>query len=119
MQAAEDRSACVDFESKAPGAGIMHKHNVFEGRLRPLQLKAFTNGKTKLRGSVGRRRAPAAGSVILLLMTAFAAPRAQSQTLKTLHNFAIQPGDGATPVAGLIMDSSGNLYGTTQSGGSS
>ncbi len=27
--------------------------------------------------------------------------------------------DGSTPVAGVIFDSSGNLYGTTQSGGSS
>jgi uncharacterized repeat protein (TIGR03803 family) len=34
-----------------------------------------------------------------------------------LHNFGLS--DGANPVAGLIMDGSGNLYGTTESGGSS
>jgi len=37
---------------------------------------------------------------------------------KVLHNFNGSNGkDGASPVAGLISDSSGNLYGTTQSGG--
>src|SRR3954469_13247068 len=35
-----------------------------------------------------------------------------------LHNFADVP-DGANPVAGLIRDASGNLYGTTAHGGSS
>jgi uncharacterized repeat protein (TIGR03803 family) len=38
---------------------------------------------------------------------------------KVLHNFCSQANcaDGASPVAGLVMDSSGNLYGTTQYGG--
>jgi uncharacterized repeat protein (TIGR03803 family) len=38
-----------------------------------------------------------------------------TQTL--IHNF--QDGDGAYPIAGLISDSSGNLYGATSAGGSS
>ena len=33
-----------------------------------------------------------------------------------LHSFADNP-DGANPYAGLVMDSSGNLYGTTENGG--
>jgi uncharacterized repeat protein (TIGR03803 family) len=36
-----------------------------------------------------------------------------------LHNFGLDSGDGASPSAGLVMDPWGNLYGTTQSGGSS
>jgi uncharacterized repeat protein (TIGR03803 family) len=36
-----------------------------------------------------------------------------------LYSFTGSPNDGAQPVAGLIMDSAGNLYGTTVLGGSS
>jgi len=36
-----------------------------------------------------------------------------------LYNFAGFPNDGGNPGGGLTMDSSGNLYGTTQTGGSS
>jgi uncharacterized repeat protein (TIGR03803 family) len=36
-----------------------------------------------------------------------------------LHNFGDTSGDGSSPVASLILDASGNLYGTTASGGSS
>jgi len=34
-----------------------------------------------------------------------------------LYSFGSQPGDGETPVAGLVMDKTGNLYGTTANGG--
>lgn len=36
-----------------------------------------------------------------------------------LYNFCAQPGcsDGASPLAGLVMDAAGNLYGTTERGG--
>jgi uncharacterized repeat protein (TIGR03803 family) len=44
-----------------------------------------------------------------------------SWTEHTLHIFCSRPAcaDGALPAAGLIMGASGNLYGTTSSGGSS
>lgn len=34
-----------------------------------------------------------------------------------LHSFAGPPGDGLRPTAGLVLDTSGNLYGTTNGGG--
>jgi uncharacterized repeat protein (TIGR03803 family) len=42
-----------------------------------------------------------------------------AQTLTTLYSFCSQSGcaDGSSPVAGLLRDSAGNLYGTTQHGG--
>ena len=39
-------------------------------------------------------------------------------TERVLHNFSGPLGDGDEPMAGLIMDSSGNLFGTTGFGGS-
>lgn len=51
-----------------------------------------------------------AGIILSLAM------RAQAQTEITLYDFASNP-DGASPYAGLISDSTGNLYGTTQYGG--
>jgi uncharacterized repeat protein (TIGR03803 family) len=40
-------------------------------------------------------------------------------TTTTLYSFSstVSPADGATPLGGLVMDSSGNLYGTTSQGG--
>jgi len=38
-------------------------------------------------------------------------------TYTILHNFAYKAGDGFWPLAGLVMDKSGNLYGTTNAGG--
>lgn len=44
---------------------------------------------------------------------------ATAATLKTLYSFCSEPhcADGKTPAAGVIMDSAGNLYGTTVNGG--
>ncbi|MGH9641688.1 MAG: choice-of-anchor tandem repeat GloVer-containing protein [Terriglobales bacterium] len=38
-------------------------------------------------------------------------------TEKVLHSFGAQPGDGVYPEAGMVMDSNGNLFGTTNNGG--
>jgi len=42
---------------------------------------------------------------------------AQAQTFTVLYSFTGPP-DGASPSAGLVRDAAGNLYGTTQHGGS-
>jgi uncharacterized repeat protein (TIGR03803 family) len=38
-------------------------------------------------------------------------------TEKILHDFQAASADGTNPLAGLVMDSHGNLYGTTANGG--
>lgn len=38
-------------------------------------------------------------------------------TEQVLHSFTNSLGDGASPLAGLIMDTAGNLYGTTEAAG--
>jgi Bacterial Ig-like domain (group 3) len=50
--------------------------------------------------------------------TAFELSVSHGTYLKTLHPFSGSP-NGAAPFAGLTTDSMGNLYGTTQAGGSS
>jgi uncharacterized repeat protein (TIGR03803 family) len=67
-----------------------------------------------LRPSVGMAAAAVAA---LFLLIAGAGQQVQAQTFTVVHNFTGP--DGADPLAGLIMDSSGNLYGTTEDGGSS
>jgi uncharacterized repeat protein (TIGR03803 family) len=39
-------------------------------------------------------------------------------TYHILHRFASYPADGETPYGGLVMDASGNFYGSTELGGS-
>jgi len=47
-------------------------------------------------------------------------PRSEGRwTETTLHDFTGQPNDGGFPEGGLVLDGSGNLYGTTTIGGSS
>lgn len=68
---------------------------------------------------VRHRRAGAALLVAVVLVSAvISAHVAQAETYaySVLYSFKGDP-DGAAPEAGLILDSSGNLYGTTTSGG--
>ena len=46
-----------------------------------------------------------------------ASARAQTHKYSVLYSFTRADGDGAYPLAGLIQDVAGNLYGTTTSGG--
>src|SRR5271169_4346004 len=54
--------------------------------------------------------------VCVLLLSAVRPVQAQSETV--LYNFLGKP-DGANPVTGVILDATGNLYGTTDNGGTS
>lgn len=44
-------------------------------------------------------------------------PSATGWIEKVIYNFGARKGDGNSPIAGLIIDRAGNLYGTTYSGG--
>jgi uncharacterized repeat protein (TIGR03803 family) len=62
--------------------------------------------------SIGLRAALAIFTVTLLVTSTWAATNE-----KVLHSFNFNGTDGAYPVAGLIFDAAGNLYGTTVRGG--
>jgi len=64
-----------------------------------------------------RCTASAAPAIALVLLIALTATRpAQAQTFTLIYTFSGAP-DGAYPVAGLVQDAAGSLYGTTQLGG--
>lgn len=77
------------------------------------QYAANTAPPQRRHQSWGRFVAPA---LTMLAIALFAVQVAQSQTFTVLHSFTGGP-DGYQPVAGLIKDSRGNLYGTTYEGG--
>jgi len=54
---------------------------------------------------------------LLLGLVLAASSAARSQTFSVVHSFT-GGSDGAGPLAGLVIDRSGNLYGTSSSGGS-
>ncbi|HEV2132732.1 MAG TPA: choice-of-anchor tandem repeat GloVer-containing protein [Terracidiphilus sp.] len=63
-----------------------------------------------------RWRYAAAGTAAALALFLSAAPSVYAQTFKSLYSFQGNP-DGASPAGALAEDSSGNIYGTTYSGG--
>ncbi len=65
-------------------------------------------GTTRIGGAWGN------GTVFELIPPAAPSP---AWTEKVLHSFTRQNGDGAEPLASLVLDRRGVLYGTTQAGG--
>jgi len=59
-----------------------------------------------------------AALALVCVLLLFAVRMAQAQSETVLYNFLGKP-DGANPVTGVILDSAGNLYGTTDNGGTS
>ncbi|HEY1614342.1 MAG TPA: choice-of-anchor tandem repeat GloVer-containing protein [Rhizomicrobium sp.] len=59
------------------------------------------------------------GTAILAVATAAGPGAAEAKGFKVLYSFAGGPGDGANPTHALLRDKDGNLYGTTDFGGTS
>jgi len=77
-----------------------------------------------MRGGVAGRRGTVIASAARLGIAAaailiFVVLPLQAQTEKVLHSFAGPTADGGSPSGSLARDGKGNLYGTTQSGGTS
>ena len=54
--------------------------------------------------------------VALICSLPWTAPPARAQSFSVLHNFTGGQ-DGARPYGGVVLDNTGNLYGTTSAGG--
>jgi uncharacterized repeat protein (TIGR03803 family) len=52
---------------------------------------------------------------LMLMVTPYLAQATATEAI--LHSFTCGAADGCNPAAGVVLDSNGNLYGTTQSGG--
>jgi len=59
-----------------------------------------------------------AALAVVLAVCLISCSNAQAYTYKVLHNFYFDSGDGFMPQNTVVMDKSGNLYGTTEFGGS-
>jgi uncharacterized repeat protein (TIGR03803 family) len=90
----------------APPFSIVHTFTGADGS-RPFANLLLKNGT--LYGATNGGGAHNAGTVFQILTAGYA------QTV--LHSFAGGASDGANPLSGLLMDSIGNLYGTTFGGG--
>src|SRR5450631_160629 len=81
-------------------------------------MNSLTRHRSWILG-IHRRVAGATLTLAIMLVPAVVATRsAQSQTFTVLHSFTGGT-DGASPIAGLVRDAAGNLYGTTDLGGPS
>lgn len=70
---------------------------------------------------MGTRQSISISGLWIMMAATGMMPRAQAGTYTVLHNFCSQPNctDGKWLVAGVTRDSAGNLYGTTEYGGTS
>ena len=102
-------------------AGVIFRVDKFGNETVLYNFSGGSDGKAPMAGLIG----DAAGNIygtteyggISGIGTVFKLDKTHKLTV--LHSFATGSTDGQAPVGGLIRDSAGNLYGTTQYGGAS
>src|SRR5262249_42725107 len=118
-----------NFYGTASGGGIMGKGVVFEVSAAGVEKVLFSfsgsDGDTPSAGLIADGKGNLYGTtqaggkfgfgVVFMLAPPASAGAEWTQTV--LHSFAGDPNDGNTPLAGLVIDGHGNLYGTTFRGG--
>jgi uncharacterized repeat protein (TIGR03803 family) len=88
---------------------VLHAFNLDTGGCIPF-AGVVLDSKGNLYGTTSQRGGAANGGTVFELTP--------SGTFTVLHSFTGAP-DGSFPAAGVVLDSKGNLYGTTQQGGAS
>jgi uncharacterized repeat protein (TIGR03803 family) len=98
---------------RSDGTGFRRLHTFFGGSNDGLQPEAslILDGSGNLYGTTFQGGSSNAGTVFTL--------RTDGAGFQVLHSFVGGPNDGRGPYASLILDSAGNLYGTTFNGGPS
>ena len=89
---------------------ILHTFSESEGSLPKSTLIMDSSGN--LYGTASQGGANGSGTAFELIKSS------GTYTAKVLYSFGADAADGTMPVAGLVMDASGNLFGTTRMGGS-
>jgi uncharacterized repeat protein (TIGR03803 family) len=101
----------VVFELTPSGSGwnyiLLHSFTGSYGPLGPLIMDSAGS----LYGTTYRDGADGAGNIFKLT------PSSGGWTYTSLHDFSTDRHDGANPIGNVILDSQGNLFGTTSSGG--
>lgn len=103
------------FEVSPAGGGnwtekVLHSFNFTDGAF--LYGGLILDGAGNLYGAATGGGADSVGTAFELMPSG-----GGNWTAKVLRSFYFEGADGANPTAALLMDSAGNLYGTTQQGG--
>jgi len=78
----------------------------------------MTNSKQRRNGSLTERFKAGGLALAVVFSALLVVQTVEAQSYTLLHSFGVRQSDGVLPETGLILDSAGNLYGTTAVGGS-
>jgi hypothetical protein len=129
MRSRQRRSVLTQWNFQATAFHAHFSPGVYSGTLRePSVLPVASPSEALLSDSAvveavmpNKKIRTLVGSILLVIcgLITTAVPTSAGSTEKVLYSFCAVSGcaDGGDPIAGLILDASGNLYGTTSQGG--